>query len=289
MKDLCSCGNEKDRRAKNCRPCSGAIKRTNFTCSVDGCVKDAWSQSLCPMHLQRLKKHGDVERERDKPTWNHRGPYSGCWEWTGHVTNKGKKGREYGFVMAGGKRQIVSRLSWEAVNDEPIPPGIQVCHRCDNPRCWRPDHLFLGTSKENMEDRARKGRNNSNFAIGFRLPHTRLSEDEVTEIRSLWASGSFTQVEISQKFSITPNYVSEIINNKKRVTLDPDREYKSLRRRQIWDSSNGSCRICGDPADPDNWHVDHIIPLSKGGSDTYDNVQVSHPLCNWKKNNKLTV
>lgn len=290
MKDLCACGNEKDRRAKNCRSCSALKLRTNFRCSVEGCDKDAWSKGLCPMHLRRLKKHGSVYTVTKGPEsdyWNFRGPYSGCWEWTGYVTNKGKAGREYGFVMINGGRQIVSRLVWEAVNDEPIPLGLEVCHKCDNPKCWRPDHLFLGTHRENMEDRALKGRNNSNFAVGFRLPQTRLSEDDVLEIRSLFSSG-VKQIDLAKRFGVTPGHISDIANYKSRVVLDPNREYKTLSRNKAWDKSKGLCGICNETVDPeDTWHLDHIIPLSRGGADTDDNVQVTHPLCNWKKNNKM--
>jgi 5-methylcytosine-specific restriction endonuclease McrA len=51
----------------------------------------------------------------------------------------------------------------------------------------------------------------------------------------------------------------------------------------VWDREEGLCGICGKPADPDNWHLDHAIPLARGGEHTYANVQVSHPECNWKK------
>ena len=56
---------------------------------------------------------------------------------------------------------------------------------------------------------------------------------------------------------------------------------------EVWNRDKGICGICQLPADPDNWHLDHIIPLSKGGEHSYSNTQVSHPLCNIKKGNKL--
>ncbi len=290
MKDLCTCGNEKDCRAKNCRPCSSQKLRTNFKCSVEGCDKDAWSKNLCPMHLRRLKKHGDVKtvtKGPEGPAWNYRGPYSGCWEWTGHFINKGREGREYGFVMIDYVRSLVHRLSWEAVNGE-IPAGLEVCHGCDNTKCWRPDHLFLGTHKENMEDKVKKGRQNLNFAIGFRLPQTKLSEDEVIEIRSMWETGKFTQIEMAARFNVSRNHINRIINNKTRKILDASREYRKLSKLKVWEKYTGICGICSLPADFKDYELDHIIPLSRGGSDTYDNVQVAHPRCNRQKGNKMT-
>lgn len=54
-------------------------------------------------------------------------------------------------------------------------------------------------------------------------------------------------------------------------------------RQEVWDRSEGVCGICDEPADPQDWHVDHIVPLARGGSHTLANVQASHPACNQKK------
>lgn len=79
----------------------------------------------------------------------------GCWNWTGGLSSKG-----YAILKGeggDGKRLQSSRVSWE-IHNGPIPPGLFVCHRCDNPKCVRPDHLFLGTQTDNMQDCIRKGR-----------------------------------------------------------------------------------------------------------------------------------
>jgi hypothetical protein len=60
-----------------------------------------------------------------------------------------------------------------------------------------------------------------------------------------------------------------------------DAEY--LSRQMIWERDSGLCHLCGEPAEPHNWHLDHVIPLARGGSHTYDNVAVSHPSCNLRK------
>ena len=77
-----------------------------------------------------------------------------CFEWQGARTNKG-----YGQVRNAGKRVYVHRLVWSLVNG-PIPDGLHVLHRCDNPPCVNPEHLWVGTNLDNARDCAEKGRQN---------------------------------------------------------------------------------------------------------------------------------
>lgn len=77
----------------------------------------------------------------------------GCWEWTGSLNSGG-----YGTVGRQGLTgRTLHRLAWEMAYG-PIPDGAQVLHRCDNRKCCRPDHLFLGTAADNIYDMIEKGR-----------------------------------------------------------------------------------------------------------------------------------
>ena len=85
-------------------------------------------------------------------------PVSGCWEWQG--TKRNGYGRMIIGSRTGGTRKSVSvhRLSYEIKNGK-IPDGMEICHKCDNPCCVNPDHLFAGTRQDNVDDREAKGRN----------------------------------------------------------------------------------------------------------------------------------
>jgi hypothetical protein len=94
----------------------------------------------------------------------------------------------------------------------PIPPGHLVCHKCDNKRCWNPNHLFAGTGFDNMHDMHRKGR--ANHPRGEQFKSAKLTEDKVREIRKMGASG-VGYPEIAALFGIDRSNVSMIVSRKR--------------------------------------------------------------------------
>lgn len=107
---------------------------------------------------------------------------SACWEWTGHRLPKG-----YGLLGRGGRRGgmiYAHRLSWE-LHFGPIPGGLFVLHKCDNPPCVRPEHLFLGDVVDNGQDMSRKGRWKNQDPKGERNGMAKLTAAQVAEIRAL--------------------------------------------------------------------------------------------------------
>lgn len=92
-------------------------------------------------------------------------PNSGCWIWVGsRFPYMG-----YGRVKDGGRERLAHRVSWELATQAPVPDGMAVLHRCDNPPCVNPDHLFLGTLTDNNVDRMHKGRSSTGSDHGRRI------------------------------------------------------------------------------------------------------------------------
>lgn len=142
-----------------------------------------------------------------------------CWEWKASVIaaypgkTKGPKGKF--TVKTGGKAYffISSRFAW-LLGKGPIPDGMLVCHRCDNPMCCNPRHLFLGTPKNNAQDMAQKGRILGAARPGEDNFGAKLSKQDVREIKYL--SGvqpplSFTG--IGEMYGVSRVAISRIVNS----------------------------------------------------------------------------
>jgi HNH endonuclease len=116
---------------------------------------------------------------------------AGCWEW-----QWGKNRRGYGKVVVHYKNVAAHRLSW-TVHRGQIPDGMLVCHRCDNPPCCNPDHLFLGTNADNMRDAYDKGRS----VRGERVHTVRLTEAQVLTIAQRIKDGE-TSADLAREFGV---------------------------------------------------------------------------------------
>jgi hypothetical protein len=131
----------------------------------------------------------------------------GCWDWKGGVIQKTGYG-EFSF-SEDRLRYVCSshRLSYMLYRGS-IPDGIYVCHHCDNRLCVRPDHLFLGTHLDNMNDMNMKGRNHVH--IGDNHPNSKVNSSIVRDIRARQASGQ-TVASIAKDLAITYNMVRDIL------------------------------------------------------------------------------
>ena len=129
-----------------------------------------------------------------------------CWLWQGSKTKDG-----YGVLTIGRKQYRAHRISYSEFTGD-IPENIMVCHECDIPLCINPEHLFLGTAKENTQDMIKKGR--KVIVSGFGHPHRRLSNDDYIEIKKMRKAGSLLK-EIASIYKIAFQTVSNICNGDK--------------------------------------------------------------------------
>jgi hypothetical protein len=160
---------------------------------------------------------------------------SGCWNWTG--TTAGVPGEyEYGYLRlpeslytSDGREVVTFRATHVAIIllNGYIDDVLDVLHHCDNPRCVNPEHLFLGTQQDNIDDMYAKGRDNARSNL---LPEFRLTDNEVAAIRLKRKLGIPIKA-VSIRYGITYNYVNRIARKKAR-RKDTD-EYFSKRQRHI--------------------------------------------------------
>jgi len=149
-----------------------------------------------------------------KRFWEKVRESAGCWEWQGALAGSG-----YGLFRGPGQHMIgAHRMAYILIYGS-IPEGINVLHHCDNKRCVRPEHLFLGTQKDNMADMICKGRQ----AIGDQLNHPiqvgeanhshKLSEEDVNQIRHLYRRG-YRQCDIAKLVGVERANVWAIVHER---------------------------------------------------------------------------
>jgi hypothetical protein len=134
---------------------------------------------------------------------------TGCWEWQGARDQYG-----YGNIWVGEHCTKAHRHAY-ALTNGPIPPGMVICHACDNPPCCNPAHLSVGTTQENSHDARTKGRLHTHPPRGEASPHAKLTTDQVREILALYASGGYRQRDLAARYSVSVAAIAKIVTGRK--------------------------------------------------------------------------
>jgi hypothetical protein len=131
-----------------------------------------------------------------------------CWNWIGSTHYRWGYGS-----FRDGKRKFIAahRYSWKLVHGD-IPKGMCICHKCDNPKCVNPNHLFMGTVADNNLDKKLKGRQPP--VIGEKNPKARLKEDDIREIRNLHNIG-YSGASIGRMYGVVKEEIYGIIKGKR--------------------------------------------------------------------------
>ena len=181
---VCECGVERVKRGAE-------LVRNGGSC---GCLKSEVNANA--MKKMQLKRHGTVsERFFNRFKVSE----SGCWLWTSHCDKDG-----YGILPGNHGNVRAHRFSYVHHYGR-IDAGMVICHKCDNPSCVNPDHLFIGTTKENFQDMLSKGRDKM---VGSRNNKAKLNEDQVAFIRQ----STLSALALSIEFSVSKSAIKRIKN-----------------------------------------------------------------------------
>lgn len=144
-----------------------------------------------------------------------------CWIWKGYRNRDG-----YGRMAWFNGNESAHRVAWILSHGE-IPRGLSVLHNCpngDNPSCCNPSHLFLGTQQENIQDMIAKGRDvhvsgersgrrlhPGNYPRGSAIPASKLTEDQVSEIKTIFNAGGVTRKRLAKQYGVSDVVIGKII------------------------------------------------------------------------------
>jgi len=187
-------------------------------CKVSECTKKANCKGFCTTHYGRWKTHGNAliktKFQRDRPLeerfWSKvdiRNPFE-CWPWLAAVR---RKDEGYGAFWINGHHQPASRIAYSLIFHN-VPINLQVCHHCDNPSCCNPEHLFLGTNIDNVQDRDKKGRGASGEKK--RTSTWSFCQKDVIFIRKLIKNKTLKQIEVAKMFNVSPSVINNLIKGR---------------------------------------------------------------------------
>ena len=179
---VCECGNKAVVYGQTIR------KEKSKSC---GCLKS--EQQSLRMKEMRLQQSGSLQ---DRFFARFVKLENGCWQWRAHTDKDG-----YGVLPGDRKNTRAHRLSYELHKGQ-ISDGFVICHHCDNPGCVNPDHLFVGTSKDNAQDALQKGR----AYVGEKNGRSKLTKENIKEILSSELNG----VQLAKKFGVTRSTINRV-------------------------------------------------------------------------------
>lgn len=246
-------------------------------CGIKGCDLPVKALGLCNKHWHRNRKYGSPLALK-----SHSGTMKGlsarerfdlqmkvtegCWIWAAGMDKDGY-GRFRG-EYDGRMYLTAHRYSWALHNRQQIPDGMLVCHKCDNPRCVNPDHLFLGTNTDNMRDKIAKNRHNA--PRGALAPTAILTEEQARAI----LADPRPYAQIAADYGVAAPTIGSIKSRKSWAHIEVDHVVKGPRispRR-------------GKGSKVTEAIVKEILASSKAGKDLADQFGISRQLvCNIQK------
>jgi hypothetical protein len=128
-----------------------------------------------------------------------------CWLWSGSLNTYG-----YGDVAWRGKRTTASRAAYEYYRGE-IPAGHVICHKCDVPACCNPEHLFAGTTAENLADCRAKGRAVYLTGKNHHRQTAKLTEQQVIDAKVMHFQKGISQTEIARRYGVNSSAISRAV------------------------------------------------------------------------------